>query len=95
MIDVTERAKQELKKILTSNVDHPEAVLRLTTGNQGQLGLSVDVPASGDNVVEHEGTKVLLVDEGLASSLAGVTLDVEDTSEGPQLAIFKDRQGNN
>jgi Fe-S cluster assembly iron-binding protein IscA len=90
MIEVTERAKQELKKILFEKVDDPLAGLRLTTDSQGQLGLSIDVEASGDKVVEYEGSKVLMVDEGLIDSLGGLTLDVEDTSEGSKLVLTRE-----
>lgn len=91
MIDVTERAKQELKRILTENVDEPLAGLRLTTGESGQLGLGIDIETVGDQVVEHEGSKVLIVEKELATGLKGVTLDVEDTTEGPKLIIVKDK----
>jgi Fe-S cluster assembly iron-binding protein IscA len=42
MIGVTERAKQELKKMLAANTDEPESCLRLTANEQGQLGLAID-----------------------------------------------------
>ena len=88
MLEVTERAKQELKKILTDNIDNPQAGLRLSTATPGGYGLSPDMEAPGDYVVEHEGLRVLLVEEGLASNLEGVTLDVQDTPEGPRLAVY-------
>ena len=93
MIGVTERAKQELKRVLSDKVDDPQAVLRLTATGEGKLGLGIDIESPGDEVVEHEGSKVLLVEKGLASSLQGLTLDVQDTAEGPQLAIFKEPSG--
>lgn len=71
MLVVTERAKQELKSILSANVDNPEAALRLTTRGPGQLGLGIDMEAPGDQIVEHEGSKVLLVGPELAASLGG------------------------
>jgi Fe-S cluster assembly iron-binding protein IscA len=90
MIGVTERAKQELKNILTANVDNPQATLRLTAGDQGQLGLGIDIEQLGDQIVEHEGSKVLVVEEALATALEGVTLDVQDTDEGPKLVVSKE-----
>ena len=63
MITVTESAKKELQNILSANVDNPQARLRLTTDNQGQLGLGIDVEQAGDQVVEHEDSKVLVVEE--------------------------------
>ena len=89
MIGVTECAKQELKRILSANVDNPEAGLRLTSDNEGQLGLMIDVEQPGDNVVDHEGSKVLLAAEQVATSLEGITLDVEDTDEGPRLVVSR------
>jgi Fe-S cluster assembly iron-binding protein IscA len=92
MIEVTERAKQELKRILSDNVDNPLAALRLSATNEGGLGLSIDVEKTGDKVVECEDSKVLLVEEALADDLTGVTLDVEDTEEGPRLTVFKESE---
>ena len=89
MIDVTERAKQELKKILSAKVDNPLAGLRLiTSGPRGQFGFSIDVEMPGDQVVEYEGSKVLLVEDELATRLKGNTLDMEDTADGPELVLL-------
>ncbi len=87
MIHVTERARQELKRILSEKVDWPQARLRLLARDQGKLGLGIDIDAPGDRVVEYEGIKVLIVEPGLATNLKGVTLDVDDTPEGAELVI--------
>jgi len=87
MIDVTERAIQELKKILSAKADLPQARLRLTSSEQGKLGLGIDIDMPGDRVVEYEGSKLLCVEETLADSLDGIVLDVEETIDGPQLVI--------
>ena len=89
MIGVTERAKKELKRILMDNVDNPQAGLRLISDESGQLGLSIDIETKDDQVVEHDNAKVLIVENNLADSLNEVTIDVEDTSEGPKLVIAK------
>ena len=87
MIGVSERAREELKKILTANTDEPEACLRLTGDDQGQLGLAIDVERQGDQVVEHEDSKVLLLETELADTLQEITIDAEDTPEGTRLVI--------
>jgi len=87
MINVTERAKQELKRLLNSSVDWPEACLRLTDRGQGKLGLGIDIEAPDDQVVEYKGTKLLIVEPRLATNLKQVTLDVNDTPEGTELVI--------
>jgi len=61
--------------------------LRLTANAQGQLGLAIDVERQGDQAVEHEDSKVLLVEKGLADTLQRIAIDVEDTPEGARLVI--------
>ncbi len=87
MIGVTERAKQELRRLLYDKVDMPQARLRLTSGDGGQLGLGIDIELPGDEIVEYQGMGVLVVEQGLATSLKGIVLDVDDTPQGPQLVI--------
>jgi Fe-S cluster assembly iron-binding protein IscA len=87
MITITERAKQELSKLLAEKVDWPGARLRLIDRGQGKLGLGVDIEAPGDRIVEYEGRKVLIVEPELAKSVQGVTLDVDDTPEGTELVV--------
>jgi len=87
MINITERAKQELRKILSEKVDWPGARLRLMDRGQGKLGLGLDMEALGDQVVEYEGIKVLIVEPALATNLKGITLDVDDTPNGAELVI--------
>jgi len=87
MIGITENAKKELTKILTDNVDHPEACLRLRINDEGQLGLGIDIEQPGDEVVEYEGSRLLVVAQELADSLEDVFIDIENTDEGSQLVI--------
>ncbi len=87
MIKVTERAKQELTKILSKKVDWPGARLRLMDRSEGKLGLGVDIEKPEDHIIEYEGIKVLIVEPELAKNLQGVTLDVDDTPKGAELVI--------
>ena len=87
MINVTEGARQELRRILFTNVDMPQARLRLLSRGQGNLGLGIDIEMPGDELVEYDGSAVLVVEHGLASNLKGVTLDVDNTPNGPELVI--------
>ena len=72
--------------MLTANTDEPEACLRLTANDQGQLGLAIDVERDGDQAVEHQDSKVL-AEKDLADTLQGLTIDVEDTPRGARLVI--------
>lgn len=87
MLGVTEGAKQELKKMLTANTDDPEACLRISADEQRGIGVAIDKERDGDQVIEHEGSKLLLVEQAVAYTLQGITIDVEDTPEGTKLVI--------
>ena len=78
MLAVNGRAKDELEKILSATVDNPEAVMRLITSQPGEFDLVMDVEMPDDRIVEHNDSKVLLVDHKLASSLGEYTLAFED-----------------
>ena len=88
MIGVTEKAKRELSRILTDNVDHPEACLRLRINDEGNLGLGIDIERSDDKIITHEGSTLLVVEPKLAESLADVAIDVEDNDEGNRLVLI-------
>jgi len=48
--------------------------LRLITQDDG-ASISFGVPRSGDAIVEHQGLALLAIPQGVAQSLAGMTLD--------------------
>ncbi|HEY8477959.1 MAG TPA: iron-sulfur cluster biosynthesis family protein [Chloroflexota bacterium] len=94
MINVTEKAKDELHDMLQqAGVQDAEIGIRLTAtqgeGGQVQLALVLDESHEGDQVVEHEGRKVLLVDQFIAEQIDGATLDVAETPEGNRLTISR------
>jgi len=92
VINVTERAKQELKGLLSQKVDWPQARLRLIDRGQGILGLGIDIELPGDQVVEYQGIKVLNVEPELAAKVKGITLDVDDTPYGLELVVDERRR---
>ncbi len=85
MINVTERAKWELKRLLSQKVDWPEACLRLMDRGQGVLGLGLDIELPEDQIVEYQGIKVLIVEPELAAKIKGTTLYVDYTPQGAEL----------
>jgi Fe-S cluster assembly iron-binding protein IscA len=100
VVSVTTEAKDLLQDILQQAQQQGAAVdedtsIRLapTTeggdGSHGQvgLGLMLDRPQEGDQVVEHNGKKVLVIDSSTSDLLNGVTLDAVDTPEGKRLTI--------
>ena len=95
MINITERAKQILKKILTAHVDLPQGCLRLMDRGKGKLGLGIDIKTPDDELVKYDGSTVLVIERGLAANLKGVTLDVEDSVKGSELIIHYEQENMN
>lgn len=87
MVSVTERAKQELKRLLSQNVDWPQARLRIIDRGEGIIGLGIDIEAPGDQIVECDGKRVLICEPALAARLKEITIDIDDTLEGAELVI--------
>ena len=90
MLEVTKRAKEELKRILSAKVDNPQAGVRLSASGQDKFGLGIDVEKPGDQVVKHKSSKVLLVENELATRLEGQTLDFTGTAEGTKFVFLKE-----
>lgn len=88
MLIVTELARETLSSLL-DDVSGPGLSLRLEVSTRGQLRLAVDEEREGDEVVEHEGTPLLLIGEELAGRLDGAVLDGEETAEGTRLTISR------
>jgi len=88
LLTVTDSAKELLKETLLGNTDDPEIGIRLRVG-PGKLGLVLGREAEGDQIVEHDGLKVLLVGQELATILELVTLNVRDTPDGPELILVR------
>ena len=88
MVIVTTRAKEALAQMrVSANVSDPMVGLRLEEADEGRLGLFPDRDRPRDQIVEHDGAKVLLIDDELTQALAGAKIDGETTSEGLQLVI--------
>lgn len=89
MLTVTENAKKELKRTLLAHTDDPEKAIRLKLKKPGQFGLVLGREAKGDQVIEQDRFKVLLVGSDIAELLKDVTIDVCDTPDGPQLSVLR------
>lgn len=88
MIGITQQAKQALLRLkLSTPIDDPEVSIRLASGEQGRLELFPDTCRAGDQVLEHQGSKLLLVDQNLFDALSGATIDCQPTGEGLQLVV--------
>jgi Fe-S cluster assembly iron-binding protein IscA len=90
MLTVTDNAKDKLMETLLANTDDREIGLRLSMKSPGRLGLVLDRESPTDDVIEHEGLKLLMVGTELVGLLEGATIDVQDTPDGPKLVVLKE-----
>jgi Fe-S cluster assembly iron-binding protein IscA len=89
MLTVTENAKRHLKNLLVKNTSDPSLGIRLRVGRGMLLGVLLDRKADDDHVVEHEGTKVLMVGPELFSLVHGTVLDTEKSGPVESLVITR------
>jgi Fe-S cluster assembly iron-binding protein IscA len=89
MVKVTDKAKEELKKLLLSRTDDHESGIRLLYGSVGQFGLGLSREKDGDEVVYSDGLKVLMIGNKFTRLLDGVTFDVENNVNKREFVMTK------
>jgi Fe-S cluster assembly iron-binding protein IscA len=83
MVTVSERARERLfEQKQAANLEGEAVGLRVAAGPTGQWMLVADHAHEDDQVVEHRGSTVLLVDPVAQSALDGVRVDCVETTEG-------------
>ena len=87
MISVTEHAKNVLKTLLIDMEAGPDEGLRLLPSPNGEFVLALDSQLPGDQVVEYEGFKVLLIGIEYLRFLNGKTVDCLETEEEEVLFV--------
>lgn len=97
MFQVTEAAAVQLAEARSDRGIPDSAGIRVfgepQGGNQMALGLAfTEVPAEDDVVIQQHGTAVFIASE-VAGPLDEITLDVEETSEGPKLVLTSAEPG--
>jgi len=87
MVTVTASARQ-LLKMIGDEIDDPGFILRLTYDTSSQFAFMTDKERDGDQIVEHRGDTVLLIESELSNAFDGATIDCDEGDEGPCLTIF-------
>ena len=82
MVQITERASAELRRLLTANSAAPQQGVRLRLNQAGDLAMTIDVPHSGDSIIRRDNLPVLIVDGRLSTRLARRVLDFPSASAG-------------
>jgi len=91
MFNVTDSAKEELKRIAESRRIDAGRCLRLavqpTWPGPGDFGIVIDDEKADDFTTTLRGTKVLLLQEQLLPQLDKSILDFKDTPEGERFTL--------
>jgi len=90
MLTVTFSAKDKLKENLQREKKDEETLLRIASSQSDpqRVGLFLDKEKEGDHVVaDNDGERLLLIDQGMAEMLTGLTLDYVNTGQGMNFTL--------
>jgi Fe-S cluster assembly iron-binding protein IscA len=87
MLTITDKAAALIGEVLDAARENDADVFRLSRVGQ-DLGLAVDEERDGDQVVQHEERRVLVIELDLALELDGITIDAIDAPDGQRLMLL-------
>ena len=87
MLTITDKAAALIGEVLDAARENDADVFRLSRVGQ-DLGLAVDEEQDGDQVVQHEERRVLVIHPDLVLELDGITIDAVDTPDGQRLTLL-------
>ena len=86
MVRVTEQAASALQELLADNAAPPECGVRLTPSAGGNVGMMIEPPHEGDEVIVRDDVPLLIVDSAVAPGLTDMVVDYEDGADDHQAA---------
>ncbi len=91
MLTVTALAAKKMKEAIQTKTTDPKAGFRLvpSPSKPNQLKIVLDREKGGDQIVESEGVKILLLSPEVAPMLEGMVIDYHETPEGGGFTISK------
>lgn len=88
MLTVTETAAKVLTEALASREEDAPEMLRIALV-EGEYTLTLDNPSDEDQVIEHEGEGLVILNPEVSEGLSDFTLDAQETEAGPRLTLAK------
>jgi hypothetical protein len=94
MVAVTERARERLLQMKSlASINQRALGFRLKPAADDRWGLVPDEPIESDQVVEHAGCTVLLIDADLSDALGNWEVDCIETATGQvELVLTRDEE---
>jgi Fe-S cluster assembly iron-binding protein IscA len=87
MIQVTERARETFKNRLEDLIKRPPGVMLRIGSTDSGLEIFPDTLKDDDQIIEHDGRAVLLIDQEVSETLADTTIDVEEHADGARFVV--------
>lgn len=81
MVLITEQAASALQELLAENAAPPEAGIRLSPRAGGNMGMLIEPPHDGDEVISRDETPLLIVDGAVAPGLSEMVVDFQDAKD--------------
>lgn len=95
MITVTERAATAFEALLNENDAQPGQGVKLVSDGQGSIGMVIQEPEAGDEIVRRGDEPLLIVDSAIGQMLDGAVIDCADESPNGQSPMrFKLSRGS-
>jgi hypothetical protein len=82
MVQLTERAAEELERLLRDNLAGARQGVRLRLDAAGRLTMTIDVPHLGDSVIRRGTAPLLIIDARLGDRLVPRVLDFPRRADG-------------
>ena len=76
----------DLQEQLEDLIERPGVTLRIGPTDSG-LGIFPDTLKDDDQIIEHDGRAVLLIDQEVSETLADTTIDVEERADGAHFVV--------
>ncbi len=90
-LTVTEPAAEKMKEAIRAKTTDPEAGFRFVSSpsRPNHLKMVLDKAKEGDQVVENEGVKILLLSPEVVPMLEGMVIDYQETPQGGGFIVSK------
>ena len=82
------RTNIALLEIAEAGIERPGVMLRIGSTDSG-LEIFPDTLKNDDQIIEHDGRAVLLIDQEVSETLADTTIDVEEHADGVQVVVWR------
>ena len=87
MLEVTERAADELARLRSQNVPGVRRAVRLSVDQSGALVMTLDVLHAGDTLVRRNAAVLLIVEGRLSPQLTNRVLDAPGARGGREFTL--------